>query len=167
MFKTPSLAGLALVAGSAHAEILTVRYDFPEVGNVSFLFGFFGGEHGPVAGHILSTTLVIEAYTTTGDQDAADFFMDFVVPVTGAQSDFIRLTGADLGWSGQGSFQHSFTTDIYNGEIREGRFGAEYWGGGTFVGDAYIEFTVDAVPAPGATALLAGAGLLGVGRRRR
>lgn len=166
--KSVMALGLALSAGAANAETLTVRYDFPEIANISFLYGFFGGEQGPLDGaHITSTTLVIEAYTTTGGTDAADFFMDFAVPVLDAQSDFIFVSGADLGWSGQGSFAYSFTTDLYNGEIRPGRFGAEYLGGGTFVGAAYLEFTVETVPTPGSLAALGAMGLVGSRRRRR
>lgn len=58
----------------------------------------------------------------------------------------IGLTGTELGWSGIGSFDHSFTTDAYNGEIRPGRFACELDGGGEFVGASYIEFLVDADP---------------------
>ncbi|HCT43648.1 MAG: hypothetical protein CMJ35_13020 [Phycisphaerae bacterium] len=150
-----------------HAEIREVRYDFPTNAGTALLYGYFGGD-SPVEGSIISTTLFIEGYTTTGGTDAADFFMGFDVPVLDATSTQIRLEGSDLGWSGVGSFSHGFTTDDYNGVIRPGRFGAEFSGGGTFVGDAYVTFTVDTtlVPAPGTCGVLLGAGLVGVRRRR-
>lgn len=146
MTRLALAAVLALAAGTAEAELVTVRYDLPAIANNSFLWGYFGGERGPTTGQILSTTLVID-YTTTGSQDAADFYFTFDVPTYDGAQTWIGLTGADLGWSGQGTFTYSFTSEDYNGEIREGRFGAELAGGGTLT-DSYIEFLVDADPLP-------------------
>jgi hypothetical protein len=160
------LPAIAALATPAAAEIITVRYDFPSTASISLDWFYFGADHGPVTGWITSTSVVIENYTTTGAQDAANFSMSFAVPVLDADDTAVVLNGADLGWSGSGSFSHSFTSPDFNGEIRPGRFGAEFQGGGTFAGQAYIEFTVDTVPAPGVLALFGGAGLL-VGRRRR
>ncbi|HKE48308.1 MAG TPA: hypothetical protein VKB52_09595 [Rhodanobacteraceae bacterium] len=138
-------AALALSSGVASAELVTVRYDFPEIANYAFTWGYFGGERGPTTGHIVGTTLHI-TYTTTGDQDAADFYFTFDVPTLDGAQTHIGLTGADLGWSGQGEFNYSFDdSELYNGEIRTGRFGAEFAGGGAFA-DSYIEFLVDADP---------------------
>lgn len=161
------LCVLGLGASRAASEIVEVRYDFPTIAGTSLLYGYFGGDE-PLEGHIISTTLVIENYTVTAPRDAAEFYLTFDVPVIEATSTQIRLLGTDLGWSGVGSFSHSFTSDDYNGVIRPGRFGAEFDGGGTFVGDAYISFTVDTtpVPAPGSAAVLLGAGLAGLRRRR-
>jgi hypothetical protein len=140
-----ALAGaLALAATAANAEIVTVRYNFPDHAGLALTYGYFGGERGPTTGTILSTTLVVN-YTTTGDQDAANFYLTFDVPVIGAPQEHIGLTGTDLGWSGLGTFNYTFTNDQYNGTIREGRFGAEFDGGGELT-DSYIEFTVDADP---------------------
>ncbi len=144
MIRLALAAALALAAGTANAEIATVRYDFPATANYSLLWGYFGGERGPTTGHILSTTLVIN-YTTTGSQDAADFYFTFDVPTYDGAQTWIGLDGAGLGWSGQDTFHYSFTSEDFNGEIREGRFGAELAGGGALT-DAYIEFTVDADP---------------------
>jgi len=140
------LAGaFALTSGAAGAEIVTIRYPFPETAGYAFTFGYFGGERGPTTGHILSTTLHI-TYTTTGAQDAADFYFTFDVPTLDGQETHIGLMGGDLGWSGQGEFTYGFdASEVYNGEIREGRFGAEFDGGGAFT-DSYIEFVVDADP---------------------
>lgn len=146
MIRTLLAAALVLgiTGGTAQAEIVTIRYDFPASAGTSYLWGYFGGERGPTSGHIVSTTLVIH-YTTTGAQDAADFFLTFDVPTYDGTLTYIGLTGADLGWSGQGEFDHSFTSNDYNGEIRPGRFGAQFDGGGAFT-DSYVEFTVDADP---------------------
>ncbi len=142
MTRLALAAALLLAAGSASAELVTIRYDLPETASYSLLWGYFGGERGPTTGEILSTTLVIN-YTTTGTQDAADFYFTFDVPALGEQT-WIGLTGTGLGWSGQGTFEYSFTSEDYNGIIREGRFGAELSGGGAL--EAYIEFLVDADP---------------------
>jgi hypothetical protein len=139
---TAALA-LAITAGSAHAEIIVKRFDFPGVANYEFMFGCFCDDDGPITGQIISTTMVIN-YTTTGAQDAAEFYYTFDVPVINSQESHIGLTGADLGWSGQGEFHYSFeNSDLYNGDIREGRFATEMAGGGAFT-DSYVEFTVDA-----------------------
>ncbi len=151
----------------ANADIVEVRYDFPGNVNTSVLYGYFGGD-APVEGRIISTSLVIENYLVGSGNDASNFYLTFDVPVIDSIETQVRLLGDELGWSGTGSFSHAFTTDVYNGTIRPGRFGAEFVGGGTFVGDAYISFTVDTnpVPAPGTLALLGGAGLMRVRRRR-
>jgi hypothetical protein len=145
MLRTLLLGALALASSTASAELVTIRYDFPDIANYELSWFYFGGDRGPTTGHILATTLVIN-YTTTGSQDAADFYFTFDVPTFDGQETHIGLTGADLGWSGQGDFTYSFEdSELYNGEIRPGRFGAELSGGGSLT-DSYIEFLVDADP---------------------
>lgn len=146
MFRTSLAIALALaVAAPAHAEILVRRTDFPDTASYEFMFGYFGDENGPITGRIIGTTLVIH-YTTSGTQDAADFYYTFDVPVLDAAESHIGLSGADLGWSGQGTFHYVLeNSDLYNGTIRPGRFATEMAGGGAFT-DSYIEFTIDADP---------------------
>jgi hypothetical protein len=140
-------AALVLSVTSAHAELVTIRYDFTGgTANHELMWGWFGADRGPTTGHILSTTIAFEDYTTTGAQNAADFYFTFDVPTFDGTETHIGLTGADLGWTGQGSFDYSLTTDVYNGEIRPGRFASELDGGGEFVGASYVEFLVDADP---------------------
>jgi len=145
MLRSVLAGALALASTAASAEIVTIRYDFPPTAGIALTYGYFGGERGPTTGHILSTTLHID-YTTTGTQDAADFYFTFDVPTLDGQETHIGLDGLTLGWSGQGEFNYDIVdSEVYNGEIREGRFGAEYDGGGAFT-DSYIEFVVDADP---------------------
>jgi hypothetical protein len=148
MLRYLFVGALALAAGSANAELVTVRYDFPQHANLALTWGFFGGELGPLTGHIVSTTLHVD-YTTAGDQDAAEFYLTFDVPTYDGAQTHIGLTGTDLGWSGAGHFTYGFdASHDFDGEIRPGRFGAEFAGGGTLT-DSYIEFVVDAdLPDP-------------------
>lgn len=145
MMRPLLAAALAIGIGTshAHATIVTVRYDFPETANFELMWGYFGGDE-PLEGQIVSTTLVISGYTTTGTQDAADFHLGFDVPTSDGALTHINLDGTKLGWSGLGSFSHTFTTDAYNGTIRRGRFAGEFLGGGSFEGESYLEFVVDA-----------------------
>jgi len=171
MNRITSAVGIALLASlssSTNAQILDVRYDFPSNAGISFDWFFFGGDLGPVTGSVTSTTLVIENYMVASPVDASDFLMTFDVPVLDSVSEQVYLTGESLGWSGDGSFAHSFITDDFNGVIRPGRFGAQWLGGGTFVGEAYIEFTVDTslIPTPGSAGIFLCAGLMGSRRRR-
>lgn len=147
MLRAPLAACLALglLTAPAGAETLVRRIDFPDTASYAFTFGYFGDEDGPIAGRIVGTTLVIH-YTTEVPQDAADFYYTFDVPVLDAAESSIHLEGADLGWSGQGSFDYVIeNTDRFNGTIREGRFGTELAGGGRFT-DSYIEFVIEAEP---------------------
>lgn len=147
MLRATLAAGLvlALAAPPAGAEILVHRFDFPETSSYSFSFGSFGDDNGPITGRVIGTTLVIH-YTTESPLDAADFYYTFDVPVTGAQQTTVHLEGSTLGWSGQGTFDYVVeNTDLYNGDIRPGRFGTEMAGGGRFT-DSYIELTIDADP---------------------
>ncbi len=145
MFRALSAVVLMLFAAApAHSEIVIKRYDLPATANYAISYGYFGDEF-PLTGQIISTTLVIH-YTARPGQDAANFFYTFDVPVLGAKSAFIGLEGQTLGWSGEGTFHHVVeSTDLYNGTIREGRFGTQIDGGGTLT-DSYLEFVVDADP---------------------
>ena len=148
MLRYVFVGALAFAAGPASAELVTVRYDFPEFANIAMTFGYFGGEIGPLTGHIVSTTLHVD-YTTSTGQDASEFYLTFDVPTYDGQQTHIGLTGTDLGWSGEGHFTYGFDdSHDFDGEIRPGRFGAEFAGGGTLT-DSYIEFIVDAdLPDP-------------------
>ncbi len=147
MIRTLLLAALFLLGGVARADTLTWRFDFPEGANMGGTWGYFGDEFGPYTGEVVSTKLVFKDFTMDAPGDANEFFFTFDVPALGKES-WIGLMGPDLGWSGSGVFNHTFTTDRYNGEIREGRFGVQIDGaGGYFAGESYIEITVEGLRA--------------------
>ncbi len=137
-------------------------------------YGGFGGFDN-VGKQIVETRIIIDFEPTNGF-NAADFYSGFLVPVIlddPSNSEYMQLWGAELGWSGTtGRFTLSIATDDFNGVIRPGRFGWEFYSAnefdpsisGIFRGDSRFEF--DLVPAPGALTLL-GAGALAMGRRRR
>ena len=133
---------LLVASAGARAETLIWRFDFPSQAQNTYQWGWFGNDDGPYTGTVTSTKLVMNGYFTSGSIDAADFFFTFDVPALGPES-YIGLTGTSLGWSGSGPFSYTMTSDLYNGEIRPGRFGAQIDGGGEFAGDFYIEFTID------------------------
>ena len=116
MTRLALAAALLLAAGSASAELVTIRYDLPETASYSLLWGYFGGERGPTTGEILSTTLVIN-YTTTGTQDAADFYFR-ARGLWAAHSKTIprRLRAADAAFAAR--FTHAFDA-LFNGKRAE------------------------------------------------
>lgn len=131
---------LALASAGASAAPLSWRLDMPSTANNSFLWGWLGDEFGPFTGSVTSTKVVI-TYTTTGDEDAADFYFTFDVPTLSDQT-WVHFNGKELGWSGTGTFKIELESKDFNGEIRPGRFGAEIAGGGTLI-DSYLELTID------------------------
>lgn len=85
----------------------------------------FGGEYigiGPEAGQIVSASYEV-VFTTAGDFDAANLSAYLYEPVNGT---FFALgfAGYALGWSGQGTFRASLTTDALNGYLES--FGNPY-----------------------------------------
>ena len=147
-----AIAVFAITASAAHAEQLIWRFDLSERINVSYQWGWLGDEFGPFTGEITGAKVVFEGYITEGAISTTDFYFTFDVPTLGAQS-WINLTGESMGWTGSGPVSHTFTSDEFNGEIREGRFGSEITfcgpaapscdGSGAFTGEAYIEFTIE------------------------
>ena len=80
----------------------------------------FGGEilGATIAeGRIINTHVEI-TFTATGVFNAADLRMTLVMPVAPeVGSGFITFSGADAGWSGQGTFTADFNTDDCNGTM--------------------------------------------------
>lgn len=80
----------------------------------------FGGEilGATIAeGRIINTRVEI-TFTAAGAFNAADLRMTLVMPVAPeVGSGFITFSGADAGWSGQGTFSVDFNTDDCNGTM--------------------------------------------------
>ena len=145
-----ALALLIATTASLRAETLVWRFDFFDSAGMSYLWGWVGDDQGPWTGTVVSTKVVFEAYVTDGTLDTSNFRFTFDVPVL-SDNAWIGLTGTEMGWSGQGPVSYVYETDAHNGELREGRFGAEVIscfekpcnGNGTFIKPAYIELTIE------------------------
>ena len=81
----------------------------------------FGGEIIGVSiavGEIVNTNVDIK-FTATGTFDAADIGVAFeIIDASGGVG--VGFTGAQLGWSGQGTFSHRFDTSALNGLLYSG-----------------------------------------------
>jgi hypothetical protein len=81
----------------------------------------FGGEYiGVIAsvGEIVNTNVDIE-FTATGTFNAADIGVAFeVFDASGGAG--VSFSGAQLGWIGQGTFKHTFNSNLLNGLLYPG-----------------------------------------------
>lgn len=172
-----SIGVVSLLALPALAGTETVVFEFGDgevSGGWARLYGGFGGFDN-VGKQIVETRIIVDFEPTDGF-DVADFYSGFAVPVlldNPDNSEYMQLWGQELGWSGtSGHFTLNITTTDYNGIVREGRFGWEFYSAnefdptlsGIFHGNSRIEF--DIIPTPGPLAIL-GLGGLALGRRRR
>lgn len=180
--------GVALAAACASASagpVQTVHFDIFDNG-----LGIFGLQYtvdyattvGEVRSKDIVETRIHWEFSTDhafGNlADAATIAMDFQAPI----NDIARIwnvTGADLGWSGTGSFVGDLSTDYLNDQVldfpgsADGDFALWFMRlyntddaqplGGVFT-NSYIE--VDLVPEPASIALV-GLGALCLLRRRR
>jgi hypothetical protein len=145
-----ALALLLATTASAHAETLVWRFDFFDQANFSYQWGWMGDDFGPYTGTIVNTKVVFDGYITEGEIDTSQFRFTFDIPSL-SDNAWIGLTGESMGWSGSGPVSYVYESDAHNGELREGRFGAEMTscgeppcnGMGSFVGEAYIEVTIE------------------------
>ena len=147
-----SMLAILLASRTLAQTSQTVTFPFPdqplENYGVEALYGWFGED--AVGGQITSSRLYLK-FETAGDMDAARFHTQFVVPTLGDNSVW-ELTGADLGWSGQGLFTAMIQTDEFNGEVRSGKYSWILDGGpdgrgitGRFTGNSRYEFDVRGV----------------------
>lgn len=74
----------------------------------------FGGEYllASIASGLVTSAEVTVSLVTEGDFDARYFLFEFVGPTGG-----VSVRGDQLGWSGQGSFATTFTTQNFAGEL--------------------------------------------------
>lgn len=161
--------GLLVVPAAAEADVHIVDF-FPEdpTNGNTLQLRFLG----PTEGTVVDTRLVI-TFTTQNGFRAEDLLIGLVVPVTPDEpgGGFWFVTGEDLGWSGEGTFTADISTGAINGTLNPGLWGFELGSvndppayAGWFSADTRFELTI--VPAPGAAALLVGAGVLALRRRR-
>lgn len=133
-----------------------------------------------LAGSQITSASVVLTYTAEPGDDIAAIVMHMDVPVVGAQSAFFEVTGEQLVQTAPGVWSYTLTTDLFNGTVREGRFGIESFAldangnpvglGGEMSADTGFYFTVVTTPVPEPTTalmLLSGLGLFAtLGRRR-
>ena len=158
-----ALASLASLAAPAIAGV--VEFNFASVGNS--YSAFLGGDDPLIGKEIVSARiyLTIESFDNS---DAANFWTDITLPIQpfDGNTNFLYLSGADLGWSGSGTFTYFLETTDLNGHFVPARWGAETPGfdfSGRIVDGSRIE--IEYVPAPATLAPLA-CSLLALRRRR-
>ncbi len=139
------LAGLGM-APAAHGEITSYVWDIGQSltqCNQLCLYHFTLIGPGPAGLHVIEARMEV-SFTTIGGYDASGFYLDLWGPILQPDESIGAswlLTGEDLGWSGQGAFHASITTDVINGEVilpdglpdslwslHVGEFGHEYQG---------------------------------------
>jgi len=161
-------AAVSLTAGHARGAVHTIDF-FPEGEQIDNILQLrFLGPSGVT---IEQTRLVAEFTTSNGFQ-AENMVMLLVAP---AGEGFIYLTGADLGWEGEGTFNVDMTFNDLNGVTAPALWGFELYGAegdppvysGTFSESSRWEIIGPNVPAPAGLGVLAMGGLLGARRRRR
>ncbi|MGH7132732.1 MAG: GC-type dockerin domain-anchored protein [Phycisphaerales bacterium] len=116
------IASVALTASAAAGDVAT--FHFANYGQ-SYLAAIFAGD--PRVGRtVLSARITLDVTVPEG-LDATEFFTDIALPIevppTG--TNFVLLSGGDLGWSGSGTFHYFFESTDYAGTIIATRFGAE------------------------------------------
>ena len=118
MHRVLTLVPLAALAGSVQAEVVTVRTDLTEAA-----LGFFGIQYSAdslseqIPGTVVGTRLHLNFNTSGigGDfNDAANLYIQMQPPTENLP--IWSVSGADLGWSGQGSFTADITSDVFDGE---------------------------------------------------
>ncbi|HZW08285.1 MAG TPA: PEP-CTERM sorting domain-containing protein [Phycisphaerales bacterium] len=156
------------VAASAAAPAMadTAEFHFAQVGN-SFS-AFLSGDDPLVGKEITSARIYLTVESFAGS-DAANFWTDIILPIEpfDGNTNALYLSGADLGWSGSGTFTYEVETTMLNGHFIATRWGGETPGfdfEGVIVDGSRIE--IDYVPAPASIGALGIGGLLALRRRR-
>jgi hypothetical protein len=162
----PWAVAVASSAAAAPALADTVEFHFAQVGN-SFS-AFMSGDDPLVGKEIVSARIYLTVESFPGS-DAANFWTDITLPIEpfDGNTNFLYLSGADLGWSGEGTFVYEVETTMLNGHFVAARWGGETPGfdfDGVIVDGSRIE--IDYVPAPASAAALGLGGLLAARRRR-
>jgi len=178
-------AAVAALAAAPHADagiVTTYQFDLTEAP-----LGIFGQQHTRdyivdsneiIGGEIMDSRMHLEFNTDNpagSMADAANLEVQFQPPVEGVP--FWNVSGADLGWSGTGTFTGDISTDTLNLPILDlppdslslwfvriiNNDDSDPFLGGQLT-NSYIQVDVQTVPAP-ASAI--GLGALAFSRRRR
>lgn len=164
-FHAAAASAAVLVAAAGAGAQQTIEWTFAQV-NQSLQGALFDGD--PLVGmQVVNTRIYLNILVEPGS-NAADLHIDRsfpLIPEDGA-GNVLVLEGAELGWSGSGTFNYFLETTGFNGTLVAGRWGAETYGVfGELLEGSRIE--MDVVPAPGAAAVLGLAGVATLRRRRR
>lgn len=167
LFVSPAIAG-----SIPSPYVIDFFPDDTQINNTVQLV-FFGPGNAPNAavGYEITNVRLAIDFTTAGDFQAENLRINLIA---NSGTTFISVSGADLGWSGQGSFSEDVNFSDLNGVIGPGLWSFELQSvepvgdffaySGSF--SAETRFEVSLIPAPSALGVagLAGAGAL---RRRR
>jgi MYXO-CTERM domain-containing protein len=186
---TPAFAQSQPLAASfeSTATVNQTHELFYNVWRMGIALSYFGmgyadddGNFVSLAGAQITSSRVVLTYTAAPGDDIAAIVMHMDVPVLGAQSAFFEVTGDQLVQTSPGVWQYTLTTDLFNGTVRDGRFGIESFAldgdgnpvglGGEMSADTGFYYTVTTTPVPEpATALmlLGGLALVPALQRRR
>lgn len=126
-----ALAALGLTAKSADAEIVTRTFPLPHVG-ISLDYGNFGytdpdDNYVVLTGYDIVHTHAVIDYTPAPGEDPSLFTVHMVVPVTGANSEFLEILGSSFTETTPGHFHYELDSDDFNGTIRAGRYSLEIY----------------------------------------
>jgi hypothetical protein len=158
------VAALVLVAAEGLAGVTTYTVDFfpEEPGTYLQQLRFIG----PTQGTIVEARLYIDFTTMSGFQ-AQDALFELFVPVDNASFGYWGVTGADLGWSGPGTFHAQVTTHDLDGALGQRLWAWHLWSlndppdiSGAFSSVSRVEIDID-VPAACGTADFDGDGDFG------
>jgi hypothetical protein len=108
-----SLLAALVLAAPASAQTFDEHFDLPTANLAIFGLVYTADFLAAPAGTIEAATL--ELHYTTGALDAADLRLSLQAPSEGLP--FWTVTGADLGWSGSGTFDATVSTDLLDGAI--------------------------------------------------
>ena len=180
-----ALAAAGLTLPFAAGVVTTYQFDLTEAP-----LGFFGLEFSSdfliesndiIGGQIVDVRMHLEFNTSNpagSMADAANLEIQFQPPVEGVP--FWNVSGADLGWSGTGSFVGDISTDTLNLPILDlppdsfslwfvriinNNDAAPQLGGQLM--NSYIQVDVEVIPAPASALALGLFGFVARSRRRR
>lgn len=115
--------------GAVGATTETATFTFAPVGSS---FSAFLPADDPLVGKEITLARIYLDVEIFPGSDAANFFTDISFPIEPfpGNENAIVLTGADLGWSGSGTFHYFEETTRFNGTFISARYGGETPGEG-------------------------------------